>query len=656
MALFLVFGSLSWLFIFFIFIIEREIFVRRRRGRIRRYSIRGQVRLILSNSLARIIPLAIFALICLLIIIAGVGRLYIGSIYSDLEGYLTSRALAQIVLGIVFGGLLAAWMFRVYRRRDEQTFSLPEKVGGLILLVVFVVGTTSITFDELIRSVSYGKDGVALQFAQASAGSAASVVETGLVPSPKSQEESDRPNVGASWGMQALSNLESFMLRDLQVMRDHPASRPLPFRSRYDDLERSITEAADDYGRGLAPIAVCLGTIISSVGDDHFLRELLRNLKVPVRELHLLAIAGEASSHPEITGIEADLLATLNELIGDLRTHTRRIQPGLSMLANSAAANGLVDERKLVCDFPQLTDIKIGPAGLEKRPYLAVLYAALLELENQELAAVEVLDDWLNANGQTVAPWYRVRILLTQYTIMESLFRREPNQPDVVIEEHLAIIEELIAAIHSIPGFAEAYRVAFADKKHQLIAAGFSGDIALDKECKFLPQEGDLSDSLRNQLSFAYVVYNAKAIFVRRAIQSSQYGGVHYAKAKEFVEDVVQANIGCLPLIVPAESVQARVRAETLVVYARYRMAQAGLRRPIGSDHQAKVAADVNMAQSALRLAKSIVAKYAEDHTQPTPVKRMSLISQRNEARRVLSTIERLMTQNQAYLDRINPS
>lgn len=76
--------------------------------------------------------------------------------------FITSRETVSISLGIVFGGLFALWLRRIYKKEPavdpetgklQESFTLTEKLEGGLLLILFVLGTTTYTIKDLISGV-----------------------------------------------------------------------------------------------------------------------------------------------------------------------------------------------------------------------------------------------------------------------------------------------------------------------------------------------------------------------------------------------------------------------------------------------------------------------------------------------------------------------
>ena len=146
--------------------------------------------------------------------------------YSTYE-LLTGVRFSKAILGMVFGSLLGSWMTRAYRmdRKGESKMLLSQKVEGFALVFLFIFGASSLTVDEILRSLSlsYGKDGLAFQLASSGQSPAAGELNGADLALPAvptdSRSLADQDNPRERTGMQVLTVLDDLMMRDYRNIK-----------------------------------------------------------------------------------------------------------------------------------------------------------------------------------------------------------------------------------------------------------------------------------------------------------------------------------------------------------------------------------------------------------------------------------------------------
>jgi hypothetical protein len=257
----------------------------------------------------------------------------------------------------------------------------------------------------------------------------------------------------------------------------------------------------------------------------------------------------------------------------------------------------------------------------ERRPYLSILYAGLLQLNDQELTAVAALDQWLETfkrslkkrasrtlhddqaaqavSDEPALNWFSLRIYATQYLLFESLFRREPAQPQSVLESHLKHMELLIGLYGKLPPGDEYYRKVFDNDKIDLIANGFEAEPTYSTRCP----EGIGQDEVK----LAFGLLASKAVYARRATEHRNFERDYRPQTRTYVKDIVNADYGCLDRHYPAPFV-LQTRAEHLRVFALHTLASIGARKSGGAGYSSWIVTELRSTEGALKLARTLVA------------------------------------------------
>ena len=655
MGIFFLWSTIAWLIVTILILAERRTFRSRREGQsVEVYTIDGIARL---TARSRFVRSLIDVLILALGIVLSLSVFYevwqpeppLYALYDFVNG----RRFGQMLLGIVFGAILAGWMIGLYHQsqrnrtrrsaktktstalpNDANLMSTYQKIQGITLLILLVLGTTSITIEELVRSVKIGSDGVSLQLAsnQADAkntAAGATQSKNVLQPPPPPQSPStviSAAKLEAQWGMTALLTLPTLASRDWRYLTKDFQNR---FQGKLPPAELSSL-FSDSYNEYITPIARCLNSLVTVTGDDIYLRKMIGDIKPFVRELFVQSFSlrgnkDDTEFNKIVSETKLKIAEQLYEIDDLTSNQARRLEKGVAMLDTVAEDIRRGEKRRLNCTenpvFKNKLEIDkyvadIAPSDFAERPYLAIVYAAILQLENQELAAVDALNEWsrVNAYWYDEKPksefedikkyWFDLRIQNSVFTVFETLFRRSPNQPQIIREKQMLVIDNYIDLLQERADLEPAYSAVFLNPRLDLIKTNFSKDIPPSGVCKFDQADFDL-------IGRVYTLLNAKLIYARRAIDHPEFAERFLPKAKGYVEEVVDADISCLLPFSGGQKGLEIIRAESFLVYARYMMAQALARKDIGSTYRAVTVADLTSAQNALDVAIAAIDKIA---------------------------------------------
>jgi hypothetical protein len=531
-----------------------------------------------------LIILSIFLSMCVLIVMLKLS-FDIGSA-RQLVSLLSGRWFVQCVFGCAFGTLFAVWLRKVYALRPRDSFPWQMRIESVILLLLFLVGATSTPLSELVTgwanaNISKIKAGpVELEMRAA----ASAIAPKANNIAPPFQNDGERkaavPRADEEIGLYTISDLHTRMRQDAARIRESAAlvaDEASPARIAALAKAEEIEAAAGQYEAKISRLALCMMRIIQTTRDDQYARSLLVGLKPNIAEAYYLTLArlqGESSSKTLVQDIASELGSALGRSTRKVKTHAQRILATVAAVeAQPGACAGLTID-------PYSRDELAGVIAAQ-RPYIAILYASLLQLDHQEPIGVEVLDTWLaryeaasKASPDVSDYWIRLRILSEKYLLYESLFRRQPMQERGILEAHIANISALIDHYMSNADVVASYNAIFHNDAIDLQDAEFEAAAQYRLAC---PKEvEDNVDRLR--LSFALLL--AKSVYVLRATKHPEFSTRYYLEANGFADEIVNADYGCLAAK-QSDSFARLTMAEHIRVYLQ--LALAGLKDPAGS-------------------------------------------------------------------------
>lgn len=609
MALFLTFGTLSCSLVIFIYLLEKSVDPESEIPDFRIISFMEVLHIIVYKPVFKLLPYFLVFTICLIYAIIVVAQRISNDPINSVYDYLTSREAARSILGLIFGVLLAAWIISLLRSREKEAFSLSQRAAGVALACLFVLGTTSISVEDLLRGVKIGSGGVGFDLPSPSNAQTKGSDFVATIGSPPVQSEGADP-VDRRWGMETLTNLHASIERDARIEFDEASLQTdapcndvenAPITSPYTSERTLRRVAAIGYRCKFSPIAACLSAVVAATRDESYLLSALAELRPPIRELHLSSLAQRATKVVlDTESTDRRIRDRLDYLSGLLREHTGSISPGLEVVygkQSDLVLNKIGQCKNMPANF---TEYRIRQIGFEDRPYLTILYAALLQLGNQELAAVDAIDDWMKVNSPARGSAYYFRARLSQFQILERFFRRVPDQNDTVVERFVAISDDLMDSIRMMTGVKDSYKKMFNENKYVLIASEFGSLHPVDA--------GACNVTNQDQLALGFTLYNVQVISSRRAMQHTRFEDKYYRAVTDIITQAVEADPSCLYRLFGRVN-GAVTQAETLVVYARFKAKVATSRKPLGPRYDELVASDLEGAQSVLEMARNIVEK-----------------------------------------------
>ncbi len=542
--------------------------------------------------------------------------------------YFNHTWFSQCVLGIVFGAVLALWLRSIYFLKSGKDMSMPQKIEGIALILLFLVGSSSTSLFDLLKGASFDAGGVALKLAGASADGGKSTEQpNNILPYNNISPGCGDQCSGEEYGFRILGDLNAYMKADAKrisadlaaLYADKPAGAPL-FQAK--QRVASIWAASIFFDSSLNNYIGCIRMLNTATKDVKYGRSEILSLRTVISELYAMsndwpggmqtsATAGNLSSTrtaDALASLLKDFKEKFKNFASDLKIHASRIPQ-------------LVDKNNLCSRKNPDPHGSAEFAGFmdRQRPYLALLYAALLQLDHQELDAIEVLEAWqtayetsAQASGQVsdaekaIAKWFRLRVHNAQYLLYESLFRRDPVQPLSVVKNHLAKTEQVIDLLNSIPRVRKVYEQAFEGSHVDLVGSNFAKDADYPQICP----DGATTD----EMMLSNVLLLSKAVFTLRAIRHPSLARANLRKVNLYAEQIANADYGCLDVKLGAGNSQAE-RAEHMRVFALYAQSRIQDFPIAGRDANAWILDQLRKEIGALNVAKSIVEKYPESVT-----------------------------------------
>ncbi len=573
----------------------------------------------------------------------------------DTYSLLTSRNASRMVLGLIFGALFGVWAIRMYRMKPTEDQKLPvvQKIEGVALLLLLFIGVTSIPIEDYVRGISI-KDG-AFNFQLSSASQVGSVAsnsrgeDAGRIQS-KDEGNGKSGNSGSEPGLVIAASLPSLMSSDSGYMQNR-SQVPDDSNNRdiVDEKVAELQRAAEKYSKNIQPFAYCALQLTSATKDNQHFRKELTRLKPIVRELFDLQNA--ILRRPQLTGQDLNELRdrsrkVLENLYSRLASGARRlvdsahhltlvgaVSDGPNALSGCASLRNAINtayrpKKDTSVVSNSVLESELFEPGAERRPYLAILLAGLLQLEGQELAGIQVLQQWLelySASAQTstvpekrdpAANWYKIRIITTQVWLFNTLYDRLGQQSGPVQKAFLAALEDAISAIEELQEIERDYKKIFMLPNTDLRDRNFQKDFGVRSRC---PEGIDMSqqdDQIKLKLSGALI--SLKSAYARRAIYRGEIRENDIPKVTTYAEEIVDADQSCyskyLIEIQPNGRHQAiaRIRGENLLTYALFMQSLANSRKLISSSAKDQSLANLETSMNALRLASSITEPFGK--------------------------------------------
>jgi len=456
-------------------------------------------------------------------------------------------------------------------------------------------------------------------------------------------------------GYQTIKLLSALMGQDAKYVEDYSTRESFTEESKDKFIEK-LKNAAANYDRVFNSLGRCLTEMAEATGDINYVQSNLGRLRPFVRELYTQSLAIRNKS---LEGFEPQTLNGLRLVLDDIRLettrHAQRLSAGTAL--DQSSANGALARAHATCSkLPAMEPITLDKTAAD-RPYLAMLYAAFLQLESQELEAIRALRSWRKADqgpqteaaagrdGSHPATWFELRLASTEVWLFETWFRRQTSPAQSVLEEYLRSQESYLTLLQGLAAIrkhrSEIFPIyAIADVPGQTVTA-FEFTIApkYREECSY-QGGGAYASDLR--LNAAYL--SAKAVYVRRVLDRTAYSERRHQIAVEYATNLVNLDYTCLYLFfkdkpVPPETVSV-LWAENFLTFAMLQLSDLARKQPIGTTYRDWAINKVRLSVGALTLGKAIIEEYHKPNPTPDEAAALSDSLSQSDANRLWEELE----------------
>jgi uncharacterized membrane protein len=652
--------------------------------------------------LALVAPLVIWLL--LLVAIVGIVHWRSGEpvresvfILRDTAGItdiILSPAFTSVVLGLVFGAVLSLWLYQLYRLNHKATdLDWKIKVEGVALALLFVFGS-GVLGDRWIDRIEK------LSFAGA---------EVDLSPGAPRQNGAQSPRLvvtapgtsasgatRASFGLYQLAQLEGTMKRDNASLENSGHA-----------VDATPESAVAFVKRFVSRLAHCHQSIYDASSDRNFIKNqyaaLLPGLRKFVRSLEFGAPSDDATALSdfgkayaavvgdtiarvyveEATPLDSQLSArpwlkarqteidSMREACQPLLNVAREPYDGPELRAIAADQIGVLEigvAASFANDFA--ADLKPDNAGMQARPYLAIILASVEAILEEPEAALKELDDWIATapdyyNNTPINPhsfarqWYEVRARSAMYFISEEWIRKSFFVPPEVRVFSINNLERVVKDLRSFQIYEDG--LAAYSKRKQSIELDFSkleddvGDCELSQATKYAPNDPEY---LRAYAGYVYVLFLAldldKLLDARldNVIDDEKYSNA----SRVYLHQLNKVDLSCYARIDKRgyDEQKARIYAEILRLNARMLLVDAVAMRNLTDADQKKKA--VKRAFDATSLGLSILGPFnkadhvaRDENTEPRPN-----FLQKTDPSDVIETYDRLASMHKELNVQLN--
>ncbi len=232
--------------------------------------------------------------------------------------FLTSRVFSQAVLGAIFGVLFAIWILRVYRASAsaDQHLSIAQKVEGVALLLLFVLGTTSIPLEDFIRGTKINAGVLEVDIgdrlqpnlaSQSADPQGAGLQLSSLDPNSNTGAELERLEPGQGMGLQTINSMSSLIKRDIWYMQTYvQADSGNGWYGTRDDLIAALGRDAEAYSILFDTLGECLTGLANVTRDISYVERNLAGIRPWVRELYAQTLAIRSHEAEEFSELHSE--------------------------------------------------------------------------------------------------------------------------------------------------------------------------------------------------------------------------------------------------------------------------------------------------------------------------------------------------------------
>ncbi|MDA4845264.1 hypothetical protein [Hoeflea poritis] len=526
--------------------------------------------------------------------------------------WLTSPEIGKVLLGFIFGLIFSTWLTRLYVTHPEF-LSLQQKAEAIMLIIIFVVGTTPSALFDLLRGASVDTGVVKLQLANID-GRDVSDDEKGdkqrlLNPPPSNRQINEE---SASSGLFLLKAIPGFINLDNQYIRAYDADKG----KRWDSHKVGTNHFVEEEGgetTGLLAIFRCMNDLEQDSDHNHKVEQFAAEIATPLHgalrqsQFNIkknrskdgpsenLTDTGDENTWNVSPEIEAELLSAFVNVARHASRYAETLDPNpmesavlcvelRKMLNKIKPAGRDVNGLPVIYDWSTLEEFKnaLSINGLDgsfgARPYYPIALAALLAMNRQELAAISFLDRWIdgvleirisNRSGRIpsgnipqsheISFWHLLRIAGVKAVIFDAYVNRQSHQvPTIVLDHTLGNLESYIDLLESIPDvqtnkknkkFFPIFR--FPGTGLTLMKSEFLVDLWPFPQRTCPVDEEDEKGIMRDILKLRFLAarISMKSSYVDHAVKHNNYKQSHYMHVRSHISELVNLDYSCFIML-----------------------------------------------------------------------------------------------------------
>lgn len=613
----------------------------------------------------------VFAWVALLTILLVAGLfaiLLISELLPDYSGLyqttdvITSNRSGKILLGTIFGVLFAPWLIRIYSSKNKTVLSLKQKVESGILLVLFIAGILPVPqLLGMINNAEIDTGIVKFQFST-------------FIRGNETETESDDATVAILEPSSQSGNTLELGAIGVEYIRKIPGliDADIKYVAKFAPGSSKSFEAAKSNAKKFENIQIlsnCLFELAGKAGDSSFMQSQFLRMVLPAKIIHQqsLSIYKEEIQVKEIdAGIFGNVNHFLTEITEDTILYYKALHPSefkptlkdenkttktefencnnLAGLADPAGNPSNMKFERIQFSVINPYIVELPTSDMASRPYFAITLAALLTITHQELAAISVLDKWIdtistvNGNTENVLEyvistphnksryWSFLRIIGVKNAIYNAYFERTQSKvPTYILDMFLKSLQTYDSLIDNIPEVASFQKreVYFPTEKKTnfdgktLLADNFKHQPEFTHACPFVfGQENPQNSAHKMNIGFILGRQSTRALFAFYAILHPRYAELYVPKVKSIISELVNIDYSCLQALFPPSPTSNSLkeinlqRAEVLSTYADIQIANVRKKTEIGESHDEWAKETLVSAHNALSLARSMIAEW----------------------------------------------
>jgi hypothetical protein len=488
----------------------------------------------------------------------------------------------NVALGFICGPALGIWLNSIIRLPPNEGLHKGQIIGGIGLVVLFILGSVGNEGVELIKRYSSHISSLKFGIAEFSFTGKSRSDGTPGAPSTAPAGTGGK-TFSSSQGLQYVSNLGPWFIdRDRQYLKLFMASN-----SALEGKLGAVNKFAEEV---IDPPLSCLSNWSQTAVDAISIGRHLRSYAEIFRYLPYLKNDMRRRKFVDLLLSQSQLLASDAEMFAaSTKDDTCKQTPKPSEVIEK--------------DIDALDDHEF-----EERPYLAIAQASVMAQLAQYPAAGAILDNWLTdknahrtvGNWPTSDDWFelRTRSVLAAYT-EEWVERDEANVTTTIRDEHLSNLDLLRRGLRRLvttSGF-------FSTLLNGAVREG-SFELKIPSTCLFHDEGGrpDLWRKLFTSYISIELTYDQNTLLYPANIYDERFA----EQTTKNLRALVQSDLSCV-----TDDVDSKVLyAEILEAFARNAIMYAGARQETESDSIRKNR--LNDAMRATLTGLEIVMKSAE--------------------------------------------